>query len=517
MSVSPSSTQHRVLQLAREALWLLLVLPAIVPLWAVDYPAIQDLPQHLAAIRVLHSYSDGAFGLSPYFTVELFRTQYLAYYLAADWLAFPFGVELGNRLLMSACMLATPYAMRSFLRARGGNEELALLTLPLLYNAHLILGFLNFLAAIPLCLFGLALALRHQRAPSRSLALALSAVSLVCFYTHVIPFAFLALGVVVIHLGRDVRSLAVGVAPLLPSALAAGAWLVWSPAGQATVGAASGDAGTTLGPVFRPLAQAWDAIPMWMTDVLRSDVDDALLVRFTWLLGAALLLGMGARLMRGAEAVSYPWRLTALPLLAAVAYFVLPESYDWIWPIAPRFPILCAFLLVAIVPRLPVWIARGLAMCALVLGLMQTRAVTDAFVAFERDEVGELDAALDAIPQGQRVAGLIFDRGSRHVKFSPFIHAVAYYQAQKGGAVMFSFADFPQSPFRFRDDNRPPAVGPRWEWMPERVNPERDLAWYDYVLARGGPGRIQAMRTRYEPIFRGPHWSVWKRSRDASD
>ena len=37
----------------------------------------------------------------------------------------------------------------------------------------------------------------------------------------------------------------------------------------------------------------------------------------------------------------------------------------------------------------------------------------------------------------------------------------ALYQAKKGGAVMFTFADFPQSPFRFREDNRPPRVPPR--------------------------------------------------------
>jgi hypothetical protein len=211
---------------------------------------------------------------------------------------------------------------------------------------------------------------------------------------------------------------------------------------------------------------------------------------------------------------SYPWRLWLLPLISALAYFVLPESYDWIWPIAPRFPLLCVLLTVPVVPRLPVSIARGVALLVLLLALTNAQAVGKAFVAFDHDEMGELNAALDAIPQGERVAGLIFQRGSRHVKFSPFIHSVAYYQARKGGAVMFTFADFPQSPFRFRDEQRPPRVGPRWEWMPERVNPERDLGWYSYVLVRGGPGRIARAQNLYTPVFRGPRWSVWKRYAD---
>jgi hypothetical protein len=97
------------------------------------------------------------------------------------------------------------------------------------------------------------------------------------------------------------------------------------------------------------------------------------------------------------------------------------------------------------------------------------------------------------------------------VRFSPFIHYAAYYQVRRGGAVMFTFADFPHSPFGFRDENRPPRVPPRWEWQPERVNPARDLGWYDYVLVRGRPGIIDRQRRYYQPVQRSARWSVWKR------
>jgi hypothetical protein len=111
------------------------------------------------------------------------------------------------------------------------------------------------------------------------------------------------------------------------------------------------------------------------------------------------------------------------------------------------------------------------------------------------------------------VAALVFDRGSRQVKFAPFIHSAAWVQAENGGAVMFTFADFPQSPFVFREDRRPPRVGPRWEWMPERVDPGRDLTWYDYVLVRGGPGRIAQASQPFERVWQSQHWSVWRHVR----
>jgi hypothetical protein len=102
--------------------------------------------------------------------------------------------------------------------------------------------------------------------------------------------------------------------------------------------------------------------------------------------------------------------------------------------------------------------------------------------------------------------GLIYARGSEQVKFAPFIHYVAYYQARKGGAVMFTFADFPQSPFRFREENRPPRVQPRWEWLPQQVRP-RDLTWYEYVLVRAGPSPCAHECTA---VYRGNLWSVWR-------
>lgn len=122
-----------------------------------------------------------------------------------------------------------------------------------------------------------------------------------------------------------------------------------------------------------------------------------------------------------------------------------------------------------------------------------------------------MERAIAAIPPGERVVGLVWDRYSRHVKFAPFLHAVGWYQAERGGAVMFTFADFPQSPIRFREDSRPPRVGPRWEWMPERVDPRTDLDWYAYALVRGGPGPIGTLPDRWQKVGDFDRWHVYRR------
>ena len=138
-----------------ELLFAVATAAAVLPLWWVDFPPIQDLPQHLAAIRVLHDYRTPALGFEQYFEIDLLRTQYVAYYLAADLLAYALDVGDANRVLLSACIIGLPYSLRSLQAALGGDPRLGLLALPLTYNAHLILGFLNFLSAIPLATYPL--------------------------------------------------------------------------------------------------------------------------------------------------------------------------------------------------------------------------------------------------------------------------------------------------------------------------------------------------------------------------
>lgn len=498
-----------------RAVFFAIVALSALPVWLTRYLPIQDLPQHLAAIRVLSDYDDPALGFSRYFEIDLFRTQYLAYYLAARALSLLFDVELANRLLVTLCIVGTPYALARLLRALGGDPRFALAALPLSYNAHFLLGFVNFLLAIPLALLGLALAVEQRRAPRAARSVELGAVALVCFYAHVVPFAFLGLGVVLVSLELRLRALVLRLLPLLPAGAAALLWALESPAGRATVTAARGaDAGPR--PSYQPAAVAFAELPSWLTDILHGDDDLQLLHAFYALLAASIVLGVARALVARDAAPdalgrSLRLRLLLLPPLAALLYFVAPTSYDWIWPIAQRFPLLSLLFALACLPPPPRYVGEALLGGFLIVNALQTKLVTQAFHDFEAHEVGDFDRALEVIPQGQRVLGLISARGSRYVKFSPFIHYVAYYQARKGGAVMFTFADFPQSPFRFREANRPPRVPPRWEWMPERVRPE-DLDFYDYVLSRGRAPQIERSRG-YALAYRGERYRVWKKLR----
>ena len=482
----------------------------MLPLWTVEYPAIQDLPQHLAAVRVLFDYGDPQFRFDEYYERTPFSTQYLAYYVIVGVFSKLMPLTIANKLVLSIALVAIPYSLRSLLGSLRLNRGLSLLVLPLIWNAHLILGFLNFIAAIPLALFGLSLAVQQRVAPTRTRAIALAAVGLCAFLLHVVPFALFGLGAAIVGLSANRLSLLRSWLPLVPSAVAAGLWALFSAAGRSTLNAATagGDTVDAPEPKYQSFGKALSEFPSWVTEILPGQQDDQTLVWWAvlWLLSLALAFPSDAP---SPLLSSLRMRIRLLAPVSVAAYFLMPQSYDWIWPINARFALLATVMSITLIPKLTPLRAAPVVIAATLLSVASNRDIHSAFARYQSEVGADFQEALDTIPNGSRVAVLIFDRHSRAVKFAPFLHFGAYNQVYNGGALMFSFADFPQSPFRFTD-NRPPRVGPRWEWKPQEVRPDADLRWYEYVLVRGGPGKLKRSQA-FAPVFTGERWSVYER------
>lgn len=157
----------------------------------------------------------------------------------------------------------------------------------------------------------------------------------------------------------------------------------------------------------------------------------------------------------------------------------------------------------------PGWVRRVVVVVSLFLAGAGVTEQAEAFRRFEARSYRGFNEVLAQIPKGRRVAGLIFSPGVPEVRFASLLHAAAWVQAERGGAVMFTFAEFPQSPFVWRPGHRPPAVPPRWEWTPDRVEPDHDLVWYDYALVHGGPGKL-GRACRFELEAKSGEWSLYR-------
>jgi hypothetical protein len=480
---------------------------ATAPAWIVKYPPMMDLPFHLATIRIIHDFHAAAFGFDKHFVLTLGRTQYVLYYLAGSALAYVLGVVKANIVLMSAYLGGTVLALRELCLALGRDERACLLVVPLLVNAMFMFGLFPFLLGIPLMFWALATAVRYFEAPTRARAATLCVLTLALFYSHVFPFALFALGFAAMFPWSRPRSWPIAAAPAVPAFLTLAGWTLFTEAGKLTRGALTDSAHDPKRPVDQAIADAHN----WLTNVFSDTSDDVLFIAF---LGALLLsLGLSMGESSPGKPAARPYAL--LPLACLVLYFTSSEAHGYIWLIAQRFPIL---LLMTAIPLIPLpsgprgWLATG---AIVSVGLASIVNTCKHFVEFQLTEVGDIEQAIAAIPTGKRVCALIYDRGSRVVgpQWSPFLHFGSYYQVQRGGVVMFTYAGYAHWPVDFRPGRYPPPGGParlRWEWTPESVSLEGEiLPYYDYVLTRGYGFRAPA--GTFHVAWSGDRWSVWAR------
>lgn len=484
------------------------------PLWVVERPPIQDLPQHVAAIRVISDYHEPALRFREYFELHLWRTQYVSVYALAYLLSWFVSPLVAAKLILSLGLVATPLGLRRLLKELDLDPNAALLCLPVLFNVHVLLGFINFVAAIPMLFFGLAAALRLRNTERSCGWLVVAGWAGLCFLTHVMPFALLMAGLVIILLPRMLSNFRWAVATLGPVVVVSSFWLFSTPSGEAVrhllFGASRGSESIASSPPEEAVREWVD----WLGTITR-DPEAAQRTVFALMLLLVALVHAGLARTRSTREC----HLTAcrgrsaigiLFALCVLGYFFLPTSYSFMWPISRRFVVLGVLFVIPAAALAPPLTRQGAIVGSVLLSLHGAQKNEEAFRRFEGRSYQGLDPLIARIPEGHRVAGLIFRTVDPDVKFSPLLHAVNWVKVARGGAVMFTFAEFPQSPFTWNPKQRPPPVPARWEWLPERVRPDQDLVWYDYVLVHHGPGRI-AGSCRFILDQRDHDWSLYRR------
>jgi hypothetical protein len=498
-------TRFRLRLPSRETLfYVAIAFMASAPAWIVKYPPIQDLPFHLATIRVIHDIGNPTYGFDD-FVLTLGRTQYVLYYLVASALSTFIGIVPANILLMSAYLGGTPLALRELLRALGKDPRISILSVPLLVNVMFMFGLLPFLLGIPLMFWGLATAVRWFEDPKLERGILLAVLALALFYSHVFPFGIFGLGFAAMFPWSRPRDWIRAGLPTVPALLALARWTLFTDAGKLTRGALQPGPLDTVAPIN----QALPGVFQWLTDVFRDTSDEAILIASAMVTVFVIGLAQGDRDPSSERSRAY----ALLPLICIYLYFTMGEGHDYIWLIAQRFPILFLFTAIPLV-RMPAGFRGHLATAALVsLALASTVNTCRHFIRFQLEEVGDIDGALSVMEPRKKVAALIYDKGSNVTNWVPFMHYGSYYQLQKGGVIQFSYAGYAHWPFDYKPGRYPPPGGParkRWEWTPERVPVQGELfPYYDYVLTRGDgfhppPGTFHLK-------WRGDRWAVWER------
>jgi hypothetical protein len=475
-----------------------------VPLWLHRWLPIQDLPQHLATLRIMHDVHAGIRPAADIYVTHLGSTQYLLFYLIGDLLAYVVDVRTAGLVMITSYMIGTVAALYALLRSLGRDPRLSMLAVPLLTNSQLFIGLLQFVVGVPLMFYGWSLAIETLRRPDRRHAIGLAVVAVLVFYSHVVVFGVFGIGLVVLAPWQSLRRAVRFWLPIVPVALAMGYWAFFTASGDFVRSAVtSGTENKDLWPFWASFREfyglAFDTYP--------DSADEKLFAMFV--VTATTLTTLARRGGPRPPISTARWLL--LPLACLILYFRSEGTNGFLGHIRDRFALLAVFSLLPIL-RMPRGVVGHLGMAAMVVITGMTVETLEWHLShFERVDVGDFDAALEHMERDRRVAGLIFESRSNFFAEDPFLHYAAYYLLDRGGKVNFSFAGYPHWPYAYKPHEDPLGASPPvflWEWQPFTIRREDLVASYDYVLTRGeGFDPPDEFRKAWE----GTHWTVWQR------
>ena len=467
-----------------------LVALSLIPLWIGKYLPMCDYPNHLAMARVYHDLHDPA---SPFHRWYVFRpgfTPYLTFFWFIHLCSYVTSFDVAGRLFLTLYAAGIPLSVLALVRAFDRSRWLALFSFPLVFTLMFHLGFVNYLAAIPLAIVSVAAyAARLQGGlPGRRWDAVLVALPLLTLSSHF--HAWGAFGAVMaicwfVFPGRRIRSALL----VAPSLLLFAVWLRSL--------STHGTSGFQTYMNFSPWQQHVEEFERLLTNVYKDRIDRFVAHTF---LGVWIWASVAALVHARRE--HDRWRVATVVIasfvLATVAYLFSPfeikqgPTVGHLW-VYPRFAVFVPVFLLLVAPLRPGRMPR--AACATLACLVIAHIAHVSWV-FQRfgDEVGDLKRVAKHIEPGTCFAGIsMLLIPSTVVRHSwTFWHFDKYLTVYSGASPAMPFAAGFQFPVALKGKDGKPAE------RPESVYPVLSSQDYHFI---GRPGLIMEQHGDFYRYF----------------
>lgn len=466
-----------------------------VPLLAVQFPPVTDLPQQVAQIRLLiESLHDEA--NHGKYTIQWTKSGNASYLLLGGAWAL-FGPEYAGRVFLLFAVLS--WVLSAHIYAGKLSRPLAgcILASILVYNLSLYWGLLSFMLGFP-CFLLLAYVFKAYSVRTLQGAFLWTTGALLLYSSHVLWLIFAIVYVVLCSLVRkeSYSDLLLKLAYFSPFALLAVSWSI------------------------KLYDSSMDSVSEWYLTPFVERLDPGVIAR--------AILG---------SSVGVTKYVCAGVIAAYIAAIVVFRRRDF-WKAVDKELLLASFMLLLAAQVLPDkemgtfffasrWLAPGMALLLLALpgipfksslvevslcGIVCLYCImtTAVWTQFERKYMTGLVQAIQALPKYPSVFGVNASSSNSEILGRPLLHSYAYAQAFKGGKLNFSFADFPSSLVTFRQGK----FNSFWElhWNLRQLPPMSLLTDYDYALVgnEGAYHRYLESNSHFQALTHSGYWRLYK-------
>ena len=487
-------------------LWSTLSLLSVSLIWGIKYPPFIDAGSVAYSAVAYHDLEIGSTLFGRWHALRPHAVSHSAFYTAYHWLLYVFPPLPAMKLLVTGAVLALPAAMLWLVRAMNRSDWVSLAGFGLAFNTNLNMGFLAFVAGLPLFPVALGLVELNSREFRFRRALTLWAILVGSACVHLFLTAVLFPSVclwIILSPGRRRR---VGAQSMV---LASAALAVWLWVGSGTVSSSLSEAVK-----FAPLAERWDQLDREML-VWTLNGFDAL--SFPMLLVALVASLILSKSQDSTEPPLRRYRAAWLALALLLAYLFGPHHVLWpevAWSVGTRIAAPLALCLPLMADLTAVgWRAAVHAAPWWLFSLFHLVSLLGPFHAYDR-ETAPVAQLLERLPQGSRmltVYGSEWMRDEARYAFGGFqgfvfAHAAKWAAAETSSYQPDSFCAASYHPISCVQSLEAP--------------PGRDplsistgiVLQYDRILALENTSKVlpklQSLPLRLQA--RVGHWSLWR-------
>ena len=399
----------------------------LVPFFAFEYLPMQDMPVHLAVVRIWSEAGSNSVLGQTYVPRDSF-SPYLVVYGLLRLLSHVVSLHVAGKMVLIGYALLLPLSVAYALRSFGRDPRLSLLAFAFIFNRQFVLGFLSSLFAIPLFVFIIGLLKRYLDAPTLRREVTLAFLVVMLYFTHglaALCFAIAGPIVFFLHVWH-------------PKQILRRSLFVWPALGICILWALRSSKGKPFVGEFYSFTKNMSELGHWAVNVLQADVDDYGLVAIvaTLLATAAIVPKQRIRVAR-----SHAMAVAGIGLLTA--FFFLPahimQPLDH-WGTGGRV-VIPGFLLLLGLPSIDFRGARALLLVPALSVMLYARVQLGRAMADFDAQARHIDAVIAEMPPDQRVMCLVYQKEHPAFEASPFWHFLAYYQVRKGGASSDGFVN----------------------------------------------------------------------------
>lgn len=486
---------------------------ALLPLWSVRIPPMQDMWQHLALVDVIHNYEAPGSVYPEYFVLPSTPKPNLVYYYLTHLLAYMVPLEVANKLVLTLYIVFFPLSFLYLLCSFGRSRWLSLFVFPFVYNAMFGYGFVSFLLGMPMLFFAVG-AFRRFVAPRgyeldfRTGVLA-SILIIMTFFTHahIYMLTMFLVGLLLLIHREGFWGTALRAAPMLPSLAFFVPWFIVFFVEQtpATSGIRFGSLKEFFGPTYYKPSMVMSNAFRYISDYFRDESDDALFLVVMCVAFVLLALRRSPRVTDETPRKIALFDLELLSVLLAISVLALPHHIEAQAIVSLRhiiFALLFFFgwLGVEDAPRqivIPAFVVLCLANIANTANLMR------GFRLFQ-EELDNYPALFKDADGGARMFKTTYNQESRYVNYGALWHMHFFYTLEKGGISDMQFAEYPHNPIQYRADMIPPMLP---------VEFYRSPVWkyYEYILLRkSSMPSLKPVQAELEEVSDVSDWVLYR-------